>query len=231
MATTVGGARRDAQRNRVRLIEAARALLASEGVDVSVRDVARQADLGVATLYRHFPTREDLVDAVLADAFAELIALAEAALDEPDAWTGFTRFFEQALRLHARNRGLRDVVENRTHGREHAATMRARIGELLARLVARTHAQGTLRPDFTAQDVALLFWGSDRVIELAGDVAPGLWRRQLGFMLDGLRSSAAHPLPVPPLTERQLDSVGAPRPAGRATSEPSTTSATTPSRG
>jgi AcrR family transcriptional regulator len=72
---------------------------------VPVREVARQAGLGVATLYRHFPTREDLVDAVLEEAFDEYVAIAEDALAEPDAWTAFTGFIERALVLHARNRG------------------------------------------------------------------------------------------------------------------------------
>lgn len=205
---TVAGTRKDAQRNRARLIAAARDLLASKGVDVSVRDVARHAGVGVATLYRHFPAREDLVDAVLEDAFEELIALAESALDEPRAWSGFTGFIEQALVLHARNRGLKDVVETQTHGRERAAAMRLRLGELVAALVERARTEGTLRADFTPQDIPLLFWSSDRVIELAGDVAANLWQRQLGFVFDGLRSDAAHPLAQPPLTDAQLRQVG-----------------------
>jgi AcrR family transcriptional regulator len=200
--------RRDAQRNHARLIAAARELLAAGGVDVSVRDIARHAGVGVATLYRHFPAREDLVDAVLEDAFEEFIALAEDALQDPDPWSGFTTFFERSLTLHARNRGLKDVVETYAHGRDRATAMRGRIGAVIARLVERAQANGALRPDFSPQDVPVLFWSSARVIELAGDVAPGLWRRQLGFVLDGLRASAAHPLPQPPLSEWQLQRVG-----------------------
>jgi AcrR family transcriptional regulator len=210
-ATTLRS-RSDARRNRERLVAAARDLFASAGVDVSMREVARHAGVGVGTLYRHFPAREDLVDAVLAEAFDELIALAEAALAEPDPWRGFTRFVEEALALHARNRGLKDVVETQAHGRRRATSMRRRIRPLIARLVARAQADGTLRPDFTPQDVSLLFWASDRAIELAGDVAPELWRRQLGFLLDGLRTGAATPLQHGPLTETQLKRVGqAPR--------------------
>ena len=69
-------------------------------------------------------------------------------------------------------------------------------------LVARAQEHGELRSDFTSQDIALLFWGSDRVIELAGDVAPELWRRQLTFVLDGLRSATPTLLPAPPLKRR-----------------------------
>jgi AcrR family transcriptional regulator len=163
------------------------------------------------TLYRHFPTRADLVDAVLEDAFDRYVALAEDALDERDAWTGFTRFIEQVLVLHARNRGLKDVVETGAHGRERAAEMRRRIAPLLRRLVERAHADGALRSDFTPQDIALVFWGADRVIELADDVAPEIWRRQLGLVFDGLRAAAATPLPRPPLTEKRAQRIGSVR--------------------
>src|SRR5438094_1405887 len=143
---TAAGSRSDARRNRERPVSAARELFASAGVDVSVREVARHAGVGVGTLYRHFPAREDLVDAVLQDAFDELVASAEAALAEQDPWTGFTRFIEEALVSHARNRGLKDVFETQTRGRERAAEMRRRIRPLLTRLVARAHEDGTLRP-------------------------------------------------------------------------------------
>lgn len=206
-ATTLR-ARSDAARNRERLVSAARELFATTGVDVPARTVASRAGLGVGTLYRHFPARENLVDAVLEEAFEELIAVAEAALGEPDPWLGFTSFVEGALDLHARNRGLKDVVATQRYGRERVEAMRRRIRPLVARLVARAQDDGSLRADFTPQDVSLLFWASDRAIELAGGVAPEIWRRQLGFLLDGLRSEAATPLPQGPLTDAQLRRVG-----------------------
>jgi AcrR family transcriptional regulator len=173
-----------------------------------VRQIAAAADVGLGTLYRHFPTRDELVDAVLEDAYEEYVALAERALTEPDAWTAFTGFVEAVLELHLRNRGLREVFEKRGYGSERAQAMRKRSRPLIARLVRRAQEQGPLRGDFTPQDLPLLLWSSDRVIELAGDVAPELWRRQLGFLLDGLRAEAANPLPVPALRESQLARVG-----------------------
>ena len=77
-----------------------------------------------------------------------------------------------------------------------------------AGLVARAQAEGTLRGDFTPQDVSLIFWASDRVVQLGDDVAPDIWRRYLGFVFDGLRPAAATPLSHPPLTEHQLERVG-----------------------
>jgi AcrR family transcriptional regulator len=216
VARPITSARSDARRNRARLVVAARELFESAGVDVPAREVARRAGVGIGTLYRHFPTRDDLVDAVLEGAFEELIGVAEQALAAPDPWEGFTSFVEEALVLHARNRGLKDVVELQAHGLRRARAMRRRLRPLVAELVARAQEDGSLRPDFAAQDIALLFCASDRVIELAGEVAPAIWRRQLGFVFDGLRTSAATPVAPAPLTYEQLRLVGRRRRGGAA---------------
>jgi len=199
--------RSDARRNRERLVASARELFAREGVDVSVEEITRHASLGMGTLYRHFPTKEELVDAVLEDAFAELIELAEDAATAEDAWAGLASFLEEALARHAANRGLKDVVASSGHGRERAAAMRTRIQPLMRRLVERAHEQGTLRPDFAPEDLPLVFWTAGAVIERTAAVAPGHWRRYLGLLLDGLRAPAATPLPAPSLTRAQLDRV------------------------
>jgi AcrR family transcriptional regulator len=196
--------RRDAQRNRDRIVASARVLFAREGIDASVEDITRHAGVGMGTLYRHFSTKEELVDAVLEDALSDYVALAEQALAEEDAWKGFTFFLERAVGLHAANRGLKDVVATHEHGLKHVRAMRARTRPLLRRLVERAQEQGTLRPDFTVQDMPLLFWTSGRVIEVTSSVAPHYWRRHLGLVLDGLRAEAATPLPQPPLSEAQL---------------------------
>ena len=202
-ATAEKPLRSDARRNRERLVASARELLASEGVDVSVDEITRHAGLGMGTLYRHFPTKEELVDAVLEDAFAELVELAEQAAAAEDAWAGLTGFMEQALASHAANRGLKHVLATQEHGARRRA-MRERIQPLLRKVVERAQAQGALRPDFTAEDLSLVFWAVGRVIQTTADIAPEQWRRHLGFLLDGLRASAASPLPVPALTRRQL---------------------------
>jgi AcrR family transcriptional regulator len=196
--------RSDARRNRERLVACARELFASEGVDVPVDEITRRAGLGMGTLYRHFPTKDELVDAVLEDAFGELVGAAEQAAVEPDAWAGFMSFLEHALALHAANRGLKDVMATRVPERRRAEAMRARIRPLLRVMIARAHEQGTLRTDFTVTDLPLLFWTCDRVIDATADVAPDYWRRYLSLVLDGLRAEAATPLPRPPLTDAQL---------------------------
>ena len=196
--------RSDARRNRVLLVASARELFASSGVDVPVEEIVRHAGLGMGTLYRHFPTKEELVDAVLEEALSEIVELAEEAAAAEEAWAGLVGFFERALALHAVNRGLKDVLATRGRGRERADAMRARIRPLLRRTISRAQEQGSLRRDFAAEDVPFVIWTVGRVIETSGQVAPEYWRRYLGFVLDGLRAGAATPLPAPPLTRSQL---------------------------
>jgi AcrR family transcriptional regulator len=185
-------------------VASARELFARSGVDVPVEEITHHAGLGMGTLYRHFPTKEDLIDAVLEDAFTEIVVIAEEAAAVEDAWVGFTHFLERALALHAQNRGLKDVLASSERGHERASAMRKTLRPLLRQMVERAQEQGSLRPDFTPEDLPLIFWSAGRVIETTAGVAPGNWRRYLGFLLDGLRASAATPLPAPPLTQAQL---------------------------
>ncbi len=196
--------RSDARRNRERLVAGARELFAAKGVDVPVEEITRHAGLGMGTLYRHFPTKEELVDAVLENSFSEIVRAAEEAATSEDAWAGFTGFLERALAHHAANRGLKDILANRQHGAKRAEAMRARIRPLLRRMIERAQTQGTLRRDFAPEDLPLVFSTIDRVIEATADVAPDYWRRYLGFLLDGLRANSATPLPRQPLTRAQL---------------------------
>jgi AcrR family transcriptional regulator len=175
--------RSDARQNRAAILEAARELFAEVGVDASPRALAQRAGVGVGTLYRHFPTREQLLAAVLDDSFAAYVAAAEQALDAPDGWTGFTSFLETALSLHARNRALAAVADREQQRRQ--------LAPVVERLIERAQAEGSLRRDFDRDDLSLLFWSLDRAIELTREVAPDAWRRQLAFVLDGLHCANA----------------------------------------
>ena len=203
--------RSDAQRNHELIVTAARAVLAESGADARVEEIAHRAGVGVGTVYRHFPDKDALIDAVLDDAFDEIISLAEAALEEGEAWTGFAGFLERTIALQATNSGLRGIAAGSERGRERAASMRTRLRPLVRRIVERAQAEGGLRPDFAPEDVPLVFWGAGRVIDLATPVAPEIWQRFLALLLDGLRTGAATPLPTPPLTRGQLDQVTARR--------------------
>jgi len=205
--------RRDAQANRARIVAAARAAFAADGIEVPVEEIARRAGVGMGTLYRHFSAKEDLIDAVLEDAFAAFISAAEQALAEEDAWAGLRSFLERVFALHVENRGLKDIIATRAHGRARAEAMRRRMRPLLRSLIERAQAQGALRDDFTAEDMPLLFWTGGRVIEATATIAPDFWRRYLGLLLDGLRAEAATTLPHPPLTRAQLNRATGRRPS------------------
>jgi AcrR family transcriptional regulator len=197
--------RRDAQANRERIVAAARAVFAAQGIEATVEEIARRAGVGMGTLYRRFPTKEDLVDAVLEEAFGQFVLVAEEALAEEDAWAGFAGFLERSLALHGADRGLKDLAASSRHGLARTEAMRARLRPLIRRLVERAQEQGSLRADFTPEDMSLVFWTAGRVIETTSQVAPDFWRRYLGLLLDGLRADAATPLPHPPLTRAQLE--------------------------
>src|SRR3954451_9903907 len=119
--------RSDASRNRERIVASARRLFAARGADVSVDEIRRDAGVGMGTLYRHFATKDELLDAVLEDAYGEWMAAAKRALDDADAWRGLCGYLEQALALHVANRALKGVAAGRDGARPRAEAMRARM--------------------------------------------------------------------------------------------------------
>jgi AcrR family transcriptional regulator len=202
--TTAPALRRDARENRDRILAAARAAFAAEGVDVPVEAIAERAGVGMGTLYRRFPTKHDLVQAVIEESLDRFVVAAEQGLAEDDPWTGFTSFVERVLELHVENRALREVLAGTEHG--HARDeVRRRVRPLVRRLIERAHADGSLRPDFAPEDMPLVFMTAGRVLDAARGVAPDLWRRYLGLLLDGLRAEGATPLPRGPLTQAQMN--------------------------
>ncbi|QFU88262.1 TetR/AcrR family transcriptional regulator [Amycolatopsis sp. YIM 10] len=191
--------RRDAQLNREKLIDSARALFAERGLNVALEEVARRAGVSIGTLYNRFPTREDLCAAVFADRVDTVVRSAENALAMPDAWAGFTLFLEQMCLLQAADRGFNDLA-----ARWLPQADPRRGYELMSELVARARREGALREDFTTEDLAFVTWSITRTIEATAAVNPELWRRHLAMICDGLRAEAAHPLPEPPLRPEQL---------------------------
>lgn len=191
--------RSDAARNRVRLLDAASALVATHGGDVDVREIARHAGVGMGTLYRHFPTKQVLLDAAVAHAVDEWAAAARAAMTG-DAWPDLCGFLADALARQAGHRGLME-----SYGRGPAAGVdrcRHSVGPLIAELVGAARAAGALRADVTVEDVSLLLIALGRVAVLA----PGAWQRPLQVALDGLRAGpATTELSLPPLSPEALD--------------------------
>ncbi|MER6948594.1 helix-turn-helix domain-containing protein [Nonomuraea sp. NPDC000554] len=202
MTTRSTPLRRDAQRNRERLVCAAREVFAEHGLDVALEEVARRAGVSIGTLYNRFPTRADLVEAVFADRVETVARIAEHALTMDDPWEGFVHFVEQICRLLAADRGYNDLVARVPPAVPTEGHLRGH--RLMTEIVTRAQGSGALRPDFTLEDMAFVTWALTRTIEATAQVSPGAWRRHLALILDGLRASAAHPLPEPPLRPGDL---------------------------
>jgi AcrR family transcriptional regulator len=194
--------RTDAERNRSRIIEAATVAFARRGLDVPLEEVADQAGVGIGTLYRRFSGRDELIGACFERRMAQYAMAAEEALAAPDGWTGFVSYVERICAMQAADRGLADVLNRSVPNAKALEAHRSRGYELSVRLIQRAQAEGTLRADLVAEDLALLFMANAGVIEVTSGAARDAWRRFLGIFLDGLRSDGASPLPAPP-TPRQ----------------------------
>jgi len=198
------GGRRDAQRNHELLVAAAREVFAEQGVEASLEEIARRADLGIGTLYRHFPSRDALVEAIFERRIGDLVAVAQAAALEPDGWTALTRLLERTLELQADDRLLKDVLLRYPPRTGTLQGAREELRALYERALERAREQGTLRDDLTFPDLALLIWSFGPLLEATAAVSPNIWRRHLHWLLDGLRTTAATPQTEPPLTENEL---------------------------
>jgi AcrR family transcriptional regulator len=196
--------RADAARNREAIVEAARAVFAEDGLDAPLDDIAKRAGTGNATLYRRFPQRADLVAAVFAERMAEHVHAVEAGLAEDDAWSGFAGYIQAVAGMQARDRGIADLVTMDLSAAPEVEHLRTRAYDGLIRLVARAHAAGVLRADFTDQDVVLLLMANAGLVERAHGITDEASARLIALLLDGLRTSAATPGPAAPSAPQVL---------------------------
>ncbi|BFV56597.1 helix-turn-helix domain-containing protein [Kitasatospora sp. CMC57] len=197
--------RRDARRNREALVEAAAELFAEQGLNTPLDLIARRAGVGNATLYRHFPTREDLIGEVFATAGSVLDEAAEQALASEDAWAAIERYFGRIFELVAANRGFNDLVTLAIPSVPALAEMSHRNAATVTTLMVRAQKQGTMRLDVVPMDLLFLLGPLCRAVPAADDLRPGLWRRYLALLLAGFRTRATEPVAEPPVGEEQLD--------------------------
>jgi AcrR family transcriptional regulator len=183
--------RADAARNRQAIIDTAALVYGQRGLDAPLDEIARQAGVGNATLYRHFPSRCSLVAAVFAGALQRIIDAAEQALADPDPWAGFAGHITFLCRLQATDRGLADLITIEITGAPELEGLRGRAYEYFVRIADRAKASGTLRADFVPEDLVLLLMANAGLVHRTADAAPGAWNRLVDLILDGLRSTAA----------------------------------------
>jgi AcrR family transcriptional regulator len=206
--------RKDAERNRQRILTAAGELFAERGLGVTLDDIARHAGVGVGTVYRRYADKELLIDALFEQRIEMMCAIATEALEQDDPWDGFVYFFEQGSELQARDRGLKELLTCSAHGGGCVAEARERLRALVTQVFDRAKAAGVVRADAKPFDAPLISFMVGAVMDRSRDVEPDLWRRYLQLVLDGLRPCAATPLPAEALDAAQLDAVMR-RPASR----------------
>jgi AcrR family transcriptional regulator len=195
--------RADAERNRARILEAAHRVFAERGLDATLHDVAEAAGLGVGTVYRRFPDKEALVEALFESELERLAQIAERAVEAPDAWAALTDFMRTIGAEQAANRGLHDVLHNSAYGQAHVTTARNRIMPTIARLLERAQEQGAARQDIEPTDLAVVILMVSSMAQCTQELNPDAWIRYLQLLLDSLRALPGQT----PLTEHALDEV------------------------
>ncbi len=201
--------RSDAERNRRRILVAAAELFAERGLDVGLDEIARQAGVGTGTVYRRFPDKAMLIQALFEDRVNALIELAEQASEHPDPWSGLVMLMEGISERQLADQGLKELMFGAGHADGALTDRRLELTPLLQRLVRRAQATGQVRPDLDASDLAMFQVMIHAAGAFAGGRQPQVWRRLLVLLLDGIRSSRTGPseLGTPPLALADLESL------------------------
>ena len=188
--------RADAARNRALVLAAAAREFAEQGLDASVADIARRAGVGKGTVFRHFPTTDDLIAAIVLDRVQVLGDLGARLLTADDPGDALLEFLTAA----AQHRQQQDLSFLQEAGNSLPAVVeaRTRMYQTIHDLVDRAREHGAVRDDVTGTDVILLMCAPNHVTGYVPDASPELWRRYLAIIFDGLRPDGAHVLPEPP---------------------------------
>ena len=202
MATveTAPALRADAARNRERIVAAAVEVFAERGLEAWTAEIAQRAGVGEATLFRRFPTKDDLVTAIVAVMLEDVAAVATSCLEEADPWRGVERFLYEMAERASEDHVISDSTKEQCMASPALAGPRGHVLDLTAQLVRRAQAAGVVRGDIAGQDLMFLMGAVASVGEapFAG-LRPDLWKRYLGIVLDGLRPDGASKLrPGPP---------------------------------
>jgi len=188
----------DAERNRARIVDAARQMFAAHGLAVPMADIARHARVGVGTLYRRFPTRDDLIAATFAAKMTAYADAVERALADPDPWQGLTTYLRQICQMQADDQGFTDVLTMTFPTAKPFQVERDRAHRGLVELIARAKAAGKVRDDFTPEDVVILLMANAGVVNATASSAPTAWLRFATLMISSYRADSAEPAPPAP---------------------------------
>jgi AcrR family transcriptional regulator len=196
--------RADAERNRAAIVAAAQNVFAEHGLEAPLEEIAQRAGVGIATLYRRFPAREQLVAAALIDKVTQYADAAAQAAADSDPWTGFVGYVRRICELQAGDRGLSDLLSMTLAADERIEQLRAEANAQVVGLIERAKAAGKLRPDFVGEDLLLVLIASAAVGQATRADAPDSWRRFVALVLDAFERRDAPPLPPAPSTEQMV---------------------------
>ena len=185
--------RSDARRNRELILAAASDLFAESGADLSIDEIARRAGVGHATIFRRFPTKDDLILAMIEQRMNEMIAALEEAAEKEDAWEGLAAAMAHIAERQAMDRGLTDSTKCRVVSSPNLQEARMRLLAPIADMLHRAQEAGQVRDDLAPEDVFFLIAGAANASPCRFEI-PGLWRRYLGVIMDGMRPEGASPL-------------------------------------
>jgi len=196
--------RRDAARNRERIIYAAREVFREQGLGAPIEEVARRAGVGIATLYRRFPTRPELITCAFAAKMQDYADATEEALAFDDPWEGFCWYVERLCGMQAGDHGFTDVLTMTFPSAPGFEEVRDRTFLPFRELTKRAKKAGRQRRDFSTEDFPLILMANAGVIAATGAAAPDAWRRVVHLILQGLEAPPRGPLPEPPTREEIL---------------------------
>jgi AcrR family transcriptional regulator len=183
--------RADARRNRQKLLEAAHAVFAEHGREAQIDDIARRAKVGVGTVYRHFPTKDDLIRALMSDTFDRLAEEARRELASiEDPWEAFSRFLWMAGENISSDRALMEAMSAQAEMVPDDCPGQHALRDITGQLMRRAQQAGQLRPDAVVDDIPMLMCGVGTATMRKHESALS-WRRHLAIVLDGLRAGAA----------------------------------------
>ena len=188
--------RADAQRNREAVIGAAKKLFADQGLDAQMPDVAKAAKVGVGTVYRHFPTKDDLIAALAVERFERLAEKAREGIEAEDPWQGLCDFIRFSAQIQADDRGLCEVMGSRPEVMNESAYA-VGLDDLCGKLVKRAQRSGDLRKDLDWEDIPMVVCGVGRITQVETGPGTGRWPRLVEVILDGLRAPGCGKLPKP----------------------------------
>jgi AcrR family transcriptional regulator len=189
--------RSDARDNRERILAVARAAFAADGIDVPIREIARRAQVGAATVYRHFPTKEALLTTAFADQMASCVSIVEEGLAHDDPWRGFGLVIEKLMAVHARDRGFARAFTSRLPATADLVAERDRTLRLLFVLIRRAKDAGRLRADFVLEDLVLALMANDGIQAATPELRVAASRRFAALMTQSFQTRP-DPVTLPP---------------------------------